>query len=125
MYDEKIFYVENHERFEIDNAIKDAYNKKNMDQYEHCVEFITAVTLMKIADFMPEQKNDVIKLVDWIMNMYLGAGSDRLVRKGTSLLVRSSRESSLCYPIFYIYYYRMMLHVYLKSYTSLEEEGGV
>ena len=95
-----------------------------MDQYEHCVEFIVAVTLMKIADFVSEYKADATRLVKWIMNMYLGTGADSIVRKGTSLFVRSSRESMLMYPIFNIYYYRMMLQDYLKSYDSFEEGDG-
>ena len=124
MYDRKHFNVFAHERFEIDGTIRDAYNKQNMDQYEHCVEFIVAVTLMKIADFVSEYKADATRLVKWIMNMYLGTGADSIVRKGTSLFVRSSRESRLMYPIFNIYYYRMMLQDYLKSYDSFEEGDG-
>ena len=125
MYEKKSFLVGNHERFEIDGEIKAEYGKDDMDQYEHCVEFITAVTLMKIAGFKPEYKDNTLKLTNWIMNMYLKDGSDRVVRKGTKIHVCSSRESGLKYPIFYIYYYRMMLELYLKSYPDLKEDGEI
>lgn len=117
------FTISDFERFEIDEEIKAAYGNKNMDQYEHSSEFIVAITLMKIAKAMPEYKKEAVSCINWIMNIYLGPNSKKIVRNGATLLVTGSQERELPYPIFYIYYYRMMLHDYMKFIDGSEDMG--
>ncbi len=99
------------------------YSSNFGDKYEHCAELLIAEALIKIAGNPSNPKEIQQKaaaLVDWLLHTY----SDSCVttNEGHPLLVKGNNPN-LDYPIFYLYYYRMVMWDYLQLQKKREEMG--
>lgn len=99
------------------------YSSNFGEKYEHCAELLIAEALIKIAgngDNSAQNRQEAAALVDWILHTY----SDSCVtaKEGRPLLVKGNNPN-LDYPIFYLYYYRMVMWDYLQLQNKREEMG--
>lgn len=103
------------ERFEIDRD-----DTSGAEQYEHCAELIVAETLIKIAEKKDKYFDRAITCLEWMMDKFCGE-SERFYRKYNQIFIKGAQEH-LTYPIFYIYYYRMVLMDYLLLTESVGKD---
>ncbi|MBR4016978.1 MAG: hypothetical protein IKK11_04100 [Oscillospiraceae bacterium] len=91
-----------------ENLLESTYG----DRYEHCAELIIAETLVKIAEYTRDENlyNDILQILEWIFTTY---SATSVVRYQDTIRIKGCR-TDLCYPIYYLYYYRMFLWDYLS-----------
>lgn len=99
------------------------YSSNFGDKYEHCAELLIAEALIKTAgnpDNSAQIRQEAAALVDWLLHTY--SDSCVITNAGQPLLVKGNNPD-LDYPIFYLYYYRMVMWDYLQLQKEREETG--
>ena len=114
--------IEEWERFEVPKDMVRTPGTDGIDQYEHCAELIVAETLIKIAESEQyrEYKERATVCLEWILDTYM-EGAAKFLRENDKVLIRSSNDN-FKYPIFYLYYYRMVLMDYLLFTNGINDD---
>jgi hypothetical protein len=113
------FQARNFERFEVD---PDSNNIENIDQYEHCVELIVAETLIKIRERNADYTDRAAECLEWLLYNYIN--KPHRFKKVDDMIFIRGEQQKLKYPIFYIYYYRMVLTDYRRLKDKEKKAGG-
>lgn len=88
------------------------------DRYEHCIELIVAEALCKLAESGNAQteSGELMSHVHWILHNFSLTRIDR--QEGIN--IRGNYPDRLKYPIYYVYYYRMVVLDYLRLRKQFE-----
>ena len=92
------------------------------DKYEHCVELILMDTLIKLSEYLPATpqnreeyaiiSNRCFDLAEWLLKRY-HEQKDNVIQDDDNFIYIRSGNRGYVYPIYGVYYYRMVLLNYL------------
>lgn len=105
-----------------DDKDNDLLESNYGETYEHCAELILAEALIKIAGRPSPVSEKAYALLCWLLHTYLKKGNGTVEeRRGQYLLIRGTNPN-LPYPIYYAYYFRMVMSDYLLLLKKRKEE---
>lgn len=104
---------ERFERFFDENYKEDNEEfRKKAENYEHCAELIAAEALIKIAWHSEKHGKQAFVLLYWLLSTYITSGV--IIDNGPVDFMIKGENPELPYPIYYAYYFRMVMSDYLR-----------
>lgn len=112
---------ERFERFFDENYQEDNEEfRKKAENYEHCAELIAAEALIKIAWHSEQYGEQAFALLDWLLSTYTASGV--IIDNGPVDFMIKGENSELPFPIYYAYYFRMVMSDYLRLLQKRDAE---
>lgn len=112
---------ERFERFFDENYKEDNEEfRKKAENYEHCAELIAAEALIKIAWHSEKYGKQAFALLDWLLSTYTTSGV--IIDNGPVDFMIKGENSELPFPIYYAYYFRMVMSDYLRLLQKRDAE---